>query len=253
MSTEATVEVVDVDHTNAVDVEYGLNGFVQGSGTTVQISAGDSIITLTGLTAQTTYDVYVRNNCGEGDVSGWLSKQSFTTMCAADNVTASNPFVEDFESYSSEDVDQAKGHHGHDGRRDAYAQEDGRDGLLQPHVQHRRHQGTRPGAGPRQRNGHQDAKTDGAVLAHYPAFQVGFFLQPGDLLIPPLAAFAQPGKNVSDIDDDEWYRHPIAQYCRRQGHRIIQPQGNAVRQAAPQLDDRGHGNKECGNKLAKGC
>lgn len=107
MSTEATVEVVDVDHTNAVDVEYGLTGFLQGSGTMVQIPAGDSVVTLTGLVAQTAYDVYVRNHCGDNDVSDWLPKQTFTTMCAADNVTASNPFVEDFESYSSEDVDQA--------------------------------------------------------------------------------------------------------------------------------------------------
>ena len=82
----------------------------------------------------------------------------------------------------SKNTDQAEGHHGHDGRRNTYAQEDGRNGLFQTHVQHRRHQGTRPGAGARQWNGHQDAKkTNGTVFGHHPAFQVGFFLQPGDL------------------------------------------------------------------------
>ena len=106
MSTEATVEVVDVDHTNVVDVEYGLSGFVQGSRTTVQIPVGDSIITLTGLVPQTAYDVYVRNHCSDEDISEWLPKQTFVTMCAADVVTADSPFMEDFESYSLGNVDQ---------------------------------------------------------------------------------------------------------------------------------------------------
>ena len=46
----------------------------------------------------------------------------------------------EFSTSSSEDVDQSEGHHSHDGRRDAYAKEDDRDGLLQTHIQHRRHQ-----------------------------------------------------------------------------------------------------------------
>ena len=108
-STEARIEVKDVDHTKTVDVEYGIQGFVQGSGTMVQIQPGDSLITLTGLTPQTSYDIYVRNNCGSGDVSEWLLKQSFTTLCTAFSLTAEEPFVEDFESYNANDVNKALG------------------------------------------------------------------------------------------------------------------------------------------------
>lgn len=148
-------------------------------------------------------------------------------------------------------MDQAESHHGHDGRRNAYAQKNGRDGLFQPHVQHCCHQGPRPGAGARQGDGHQNAKANGAVLAHHPPLEMGLFLQPGDFLIPPRAALPQPAEYVPDIDNDKGHRHHIAQHRRRQGQRVIQSQGDSVRQAAPQFDDGDHGNKKCGNDLAQ--
>ncbi|WP_293890325.1 T9SS type A sorting domain-containing protein [Flavobacterium sp.] len=58
------------------DVEYGPVGFVQGAGTTVSPSTNS--VNLTGLTADTVYDYYVRSNCGATQ-SVWTPVNKFTT------------------------------------------------------------------------------------------------------------------------------------------------------------------------------
>ena len=58
------------------DVEYGPIGFVQGSGTIV--STPTNSISITGLSASTLYDFYVRSNCGATQ-SSWSTANSFTT------------------------------------------------------------------------------------------------------------------------------------------------------------------------------
>jgi hypothetical protein len=78
------------------DIEYGPAGFVAGSGTgyTEVLGTIEKPYNLTGLSIATAYDVYVRASCGEGEVSAWSAKGSFTTLC--DVVTA--PFLQDFEA-----------------------------------------------------------------------------------------------------------------------------------------------------------
>ena len=59
-------------------LEYGPSGFTPGSGTTIQTTQNP--YTLTGLYAETGYDVYVRSKCSEGDMSDWCPNHaSFTT------------------------------------------------------------------------------------------------------------------------------------------------------------------------------
>ena len=77
-------------------VEYGLSGFTQGTGTAVQVQ-GTPSTTITGLSASTTYDFYVRADCGGGDVSGWTSL-SVTTLCDA---VTTLPFTENFDNYGT--------------------------------------------------------------------------------------------------------------------------------------------------------
>jgi len=57
------------------DIEYGSQGFVPGTGTT--ITEVSNPYTLTGLTAGNNYDYYVRQNCGNGDESLWRGPVSF--------------------------------------------------------------------------------------------------------------------------------------------------------------------------------
>ena len=65
------------------EVEYGPAGFTPGTGTLVTGIATNPY-TLTGLTAATTYDFYVRGICGQDNVSPWSDSGTFTTaLCAA--------------------------------------------------------------------------------------------------------------------------------------------------------------------------
>lgn len=72
------------------EVEYGTSGFTQGMGTKMVV--GSNPTTITGLTATTGYDFYVRSICAPGDTSVWSSAGSFTTTCVA-----LTNFVQDFE------------------------------------------------------------------------------------------------------------------------------------------------------------
>lgn len=66
-------------------LEYGLDGFAQGSGTTISV-LNDSV-TLNNLTQDTDYDVYVRGICSVGDSNNWIGPYSFKTLqtCPAPN------------------------------------------------------------------------------------------------------------------------------------------------------------------------
>jgi hypothetical protein len=75
----------------AWEVEWGLNGFIQGSGTL--ISPAVSPQPISGLTGSTSYQFYVRSFC-DPSYSDWSGPYTFTTLC--DVIIA--PFLEDFES-----------------------------------------------------------------------------------------------------------------------------------------------------------
>lgn len=75
------------------NVEYGPAGFVPGTGTIV--AATNDTITLMSLTGTTTYDVYVQDSCGLGNVSSWAGPTTFTTQCAVFNTF---PWIENFDA-----------------------------------------------------------------------------------------------------------------------------------------------------------
>ena len=92
--TNVTLNSADVFWTGiAMDYEYEvvLAGAGQGTGT-VFTTILDSI-TLTGLTASTSYDFYTREVCGRGDTSIWIGPLTFGTSNGV-------PFFEDFETFS---------------------------------------------------------------------------------------------------------------------------------------------------------
>lgn len=72
------------------NVEYGVSGFTPGTGT-VMAATNDTLV-LGSLSAQTTYDFYVQDSCGVGNVSAFAGPASFTTPCAALTL----PQLEDF-------------------------------------------------------------------------------------------------------------------------------------------------------------
>ena len=87
---DAVLNLTDV--TTAIGYEYVL----QAPGTGVPAAAGTAFAgsgePLTGLTAITTYEVYVRADCGMGDFSDWAGPVTFTTPCDVFTV----PYVEPF-------------------------------------------------------------------------------------------------------------------------------------------------------------
>ena len=62
---------------SSFDVEYGEQGFTQGSGT-VEAGVGNPYL-LGGLSNSTAYSYYVRQDCGAGDLSLWAGPYTFTT------------------------------------------------------------------------------------------------------------------------------------------------------------------------------
>jgi uncharacterized repeat protein (TIGR03806 family) len=64
--------------TNSYTIEYGLSGFLLGSGTVVEISGNTAL--LADLSANTAYDVYIRANCSATNMSMYTGPISFTTV-----------------------------------------------------------------------------------------------------------------------------------------------------------------------------
>ena len=60
------------------NIEWGLSGFIQSTGTDVFTSA--NLYTLTGLNQFTTYDFYIQTNCGAEGMSTWAGPFTFTTL-----------------------------------------------------------------------------------------------------------------------------------------------------------------------------
>lgn len=61
------------------NIEYGVAGFVQGSGTFTNTTSNPYV--LTGLNANTTYGYFVQAICSVGDTSAWAGPYLFTTLC----------------------------------------------------------------------------------------------------------------------------------------------------------------------------
>src|SRR5690554_3182228 len=91
--TESSVELNWIENNSATawNIEYGVQGFTQGNGTVVSVSTNPYI--LTGLTDNTSYDIYVQSDCG-GDESFWAGPISITTTQTA----VSLPYTDDFSS-----------------------------------------------------------------------------------------------------------------------------------------------------------
>ncbi|MBO7481023.1 MAG: fibronectin type III domain-containing protein [Bacteroidales bacterium] len=100
-STSATLTWVAGGAEHEWILKYGESGFdVETEGTTVNPT--DTVVNLSGLTATTAYDVYLKAVCAEDDQSGW-TMCSFTTTC---DVITELPFEEGFESAGSGSLPQ---------------------------------------------------------------------------------------------------------------------------------------------------
>ena len=86
MAGNSTASAADLSWTalgteTAWNIQYDITGFVPGTGTVVGVTSNP--YTLTGLTAQTSYDYWVQADCGSGTTSAYVGPYTFTTQCAA--------------------------------------------------------------------------------------------------------------------------------------------------------------------------
>jgi hypothetical protein len=75
-----------------VEYEFGPVGFAQTSG--ISGSSPTALFTISGLVASSTYDIYVRSNCGGTDSSIWVGPTTFNTAYGV-------PYLEDFELFTA--------------------------------------------------------------------------------------------------------------------------------------------------------
>ena len=78
---------------NTIILEYGPQGFTQGTGTI--INDVNSPQAINGLTSGTVYDFYVRKDCGGGDLSTWSGPYTFNTAFEPIDPT----YTESFENF----------------------------------------------------------------------------------------------------------------------------------------------------------
>ncbi|MDP2722948.1 MAG: fibronectin type III domain-containing protein [Bacteroidales bacterium] len=94
--TNITSSTVDLGWTTGGattwDIEWGISGFTPATGTTIT-GITTNPYSLSGLTVGTSYDWYVRDDCG-GGVSDWTGPHTFTTLPGPHSF----PLTEDFES-----------------------------------------------------------------------------------------------------------------------------------------------------------
>src|SRR5690554_3559538 len=102
--TAISTSSVDVDWTEngsatTWNVEVGPTGFTPGTSTEVAADNGNTAqtSTLSGLSGNTSYDVYVQADCGPGDQSFWEGPLTILTPPAVQIQVSTFPWYEDFE------------------------------------------------------------------------------------------------------------------------------------------------------------
>src|SRR5690554_5179373 len=98
--TTADVSWTDQASTSAYDVKYGAPGFDPSTEGTM-VAGNATGATLTGLTANTSYQFYARAKCGVGiggSTSSWAGPMSFRTAC---DVITSLPYIENMDTYGT--------------------------------------------------------------------------------------------------------------------------------------------------------
>jgi|GEM_PF-1205271 len=92
--------------TATFNIEYGPLGFTPGAGTTVTAHP-DSSITITGLMANTDYEIYITANCGAGGLGATVGPTAFRTALAGPRVitcatgTLGSLLTEEFDNATS--------------------------------------------------------------------------------------------------------------------------------------------------------
>ena len=97
-ATDASITWTEFGSATEWEIQYGPSGFTLGTGTPDYVYNTPNY-TMTGLSARSWYDVYVRSICGAGDNSAWSTKTTFRTPCVS-GITHL-PYFENFDTYEN--------------------------------------------------------------------------------------------------------------------------------------------------------
>ncbi|MCB2379396.1 T9SS type A sorting domain-containing protein [Hymenobacter sp. BT635] len=95
----ATVTFTGPANGTGYTIIYGPTGFNPSTGGTT-VTTATSPYTITGLAASTTYQVYIRSNCGTTEQSALAGPFSVTTQCSVTSVTTF-PYSENFDGVAT--------------------------------------------------------------------------------------------------------------------------------------------------------
>lgn len=91
-NSSATIAWTEMGSATKWNIQYGVSPYTLDA--TAPFTVTDNPYSLTGLSGNTTYELYVQADCGGGDTSAWIGPISFTTLC--DPVIA--PYTEGFNN-----------------------------------------------------------------------------------------------------------------------------------------------------------
>ncbi|MCB9335440.1 MAG: T9SS type A sorting domain-containing protein [Flavobacteriales bacterium] len=95
-TTSADLGWMEMGTASQWQVEYGVSGFSQGSGTFLNASTTPSIGTGGVLSPNTMYEYYVRAICGPGDTSTWVGPYSFYTGYCLPSSSSASSYIDNF-------------------------------------------------------------------------------------------------------------------------------------------------------------
>lgn len=99
----AVIDWVEGGRADEWEIQWGLEGFSAGTGSSMMVDHHPC--TITGLTGETSYDIYVRAKCGEGFLSEhWSSVVTITTLYSGINSVTDDARVRLFPNPTSSDV-----------------------------------------------------------------------------------------------------------------------------------------------------
>ena len=88
-----------VGNANGYIVEYGVSGYIRGTGTMEY--PYENALTISGLNGNTVYDVYLRSDCSDIDTGNWIGPITFRTDCPEVFDISETPYFEDFNLYTA--------------------------------------------------------------------------------------------------------------------------------------------------------
>ena len=97
-ATSSSAEINWTANNGEIQWEYSLQPAGTGTPTGSGTLTADNPLTLSNLTANTSYEIYIRAVCDGGDTSDWVGPLNFTTQC--DEISAI-PYFEGFNSNST--------------------------------------------------------------------------------------------------------------------------------------------------------